>query len=315
MEVLQGMPRGAAGERQVVTVGTFDGVHLGHRALLSRGRQRANELDVPYTVVTFDPPPRTVLFPAAAPDLLNSLEEKLGRLSAAGVDRTAVVEFTREFAQKEAADFMAELDGAFRVAELVLGHDHGLGRGRGGDVDFLKEWGKAHGYSIEVLSAVSVGGEVISSSAIRSALLSCELERANRMLGYPYQLAGRVERGHGVGRSLGFPTANLNPPPGKLVPGEGVYLVAFSVLSSSGHGLMDIGRRPTFGDFRLSVEAYLLDWDRDIYNQSLSVELLRYLRPDAAFPTVEDLVKQMHEDVARARSLIAVGAQSLEAAS
>lgn len=286
-----------------MTVGTFDGLHRGHRAVLDRVLARALSSGLPSLVVTFDPHPLSVLRPGAAPQLLTTPGEKKELLALAGVEYVAVLRFTRELSMYSAGEFVQlVLRPRYALRELVIGYDHGLGRGREGDVDTLQQIGRELDFPVHVVSPVTDGDVAISSSRIREALLEGAVEWANQALGRPYWLTGSVVPGQGRGRRLGFPTANLEVShPEKLLPLEGIYAVRATARAPLGPGLLHLGPRPTFPGAPPSVELYLLSFEGDLYGEVVRVEFLKRLREVRSFGSADELVSQMERDREEAR--------------
>lgn len=292
--------------RTVVTVGSFDGVHLGHQAILRRIRRRAQALEAASVLVTFDPHPLRVVRPQDAPPLLTILAEKQESLAEVGLDYAVFVPFTRAFSRYAPRQFVEEvLVRRLRAAELVIGHDHGFGRGRAGGADELARLGSEHGFTVDVVGGVEAGGSTVSSTRIRRAVAAGDMEAAAVGLGRPYALRGTVVRGLGRGRTLGFPTANLTPPPAeKLLPAEGIYAVRASVGTEIRDGLLHLGPRPTFADAPPAIELFLIDFERDIYGERVVVECLTRLREVRSFATRDELIEQMRQDLAAGRAFL-----------
>jgi riboflavin kinase/FMN adenylyltransferase len=290
-------------EGTVVTVGTFDGVHRGHQDVLARLVEKARREGLRSVVVTFDAHPLEVVRPAAAPLLLTAPDEKIEILAESGIDYLAMLPFTAALAAYPAEQFVDEvLRGRFRLRSLLIGHDHGFGRGRAGDVEVLKALGGARGFGVEVIPAVSTGGGVISSSAIRTAVAAGDLSTAEEALGRPYSVSGRVVHGERRGRLLGFPTINLSPPPPrKLLPPDGVYAVRVATPAGEFGGMMNLGGRPTFDDTARSLEAHLFDAAADWYGARVRVEFLARLRDTRKFESADALVGQLRLDAENAR--------------
>lgn len=287
----------------VVTVGTFDGVHRGHHAVLEEIGRRARRRGSVSVLVTFDRHPLTVVRPEAAPALLTTPDEKKAFLAESDLDYVAFLPFTRKLSRYTPEEFirLVLLD-RFRVEELVIGHDHGFGRSRSGSIDTARRLGAELGFDVDVVPAVTVGDETISSTKIREALSSGDVISAARGLGRPYSFRGPVVHGQGRGRELGFPTANIAPPGGrKLLPLEGIYAVRACVRDRFHHGLLHLGPRPTFAGSPPSIELYLLDFDADIYGERVQVDFLERLRGVEPFASAAALVDQMKRDRDRAR--------------
>ena len=296
----------------VVTVGTFDGVHRGHQAVLSEVVRRGRAAGRSSLLVTFDPHPLEVVNPSAAPRLLTLPEEKQALAGALGIERVEVIAFTPELARLGPEDFVREvLRARFEMKELVLGYDHGFGRGRSGDVELVRRLGREDGFAVEVVGAVTDGGQPISSSLIRTAVAHGDLASAARGLGRPYSLRGTVERGAGRGRTIGVPTINLtSPDPRKLLPPDGVYAVRVELRRKGDGGggkyggMMNQGSRPTFGVQARGLEIHLFDFTGDLYGDSVLVEWVRRLRDTQTFPSRQALVDQIERDAVAARSIL-----------
>ncbi|MCA9785468.1 MAG: bifunctional riboflavin kinase/FAD synthetase [Calditrichaeota bacterium] len=282
----------------VITIGSFDGVHLGHRALLERVRERASEVGGRSGVVTFSPHPRQVLNPDGAPALLCSDEEKLQLLRDCGLDRVVVLEFTADLAALNAEQFIQRLllpEVGF--SHLVIGHDHGFGRGRSGNATTLQELSPRLGFDLEVLPPVEILGGPVSSTRIRHSLALGEIQLAATLLGRPIVLKGRVVSGHGRGKGLGFPTANLAlAPEHGLLPRSGVYAVLALLDGERMPAMMNLGPRPTFGETSLVPEIHILDRQVELNGRELGVELVEFVRDIARFESVAELMTQLARD-------------------
>lgn len=293
------------GERaSVVTVGTFDGVHLGHRDILRRLRDSGAAKDLRAVVVTFRPHPLAVVNPSAAPMLLTPDDEQLEALQADGPLDVVILEFTPELARHTADEFVREiLIDRFHVAELVIGYDHGLGRGRQGDAAALQRLGSELGFVVEIVpAALDAAGAPISSSSIRTSVAHGDLERARAALGRPYAFAGTVVEGEQRGRALGYPTINIALSSSrKLLPPDGVYAVRARTARGVFGGMMNLGGRPTFGDLERTLEVHLFDVSGDWYGERVSVDFVRRLRDTIRFDSVDRLIAQLGEDAKNAR--------------
>lgn len=290
----------------IVTVGTFDGVHLGHWSVLREIGARARISKGRSVLVTFDPHPLRIVRPEAAPPLLTTLEEKKAVLAESSLDYVVFVAFTPELRQCSPRRFVAEfLLGRLGMSELVIGYDHGFGRGRSGNVKTLRAIAAEYRFRLDVVEAVNAGEAPVSSTSIRRALMEGRLSDANRGLGRPYPMTGVVVRGDGRGRELGFPTANiLVAGADKLIPAAGIYACWTNVGKRRLMGALHIGPRPTFPGAEPTVEVHLLDFDGSIYGRRIRLELVEALRTVVAFNTVEALKAQMREDIARTRYLL-----------
>jgi len=298
------LPRDGRGT--VATVGTFDGVHLGHRAVLNEICQRAQVGDRRSALVTFHPHPLRIVRPEAAPPLLTSPTEKKEILAESGLDYAVFLPFTPALSRYEPRRFVEEiLLARLGVDELVIGYDHGFGRGRSGDVSTLQGIGAELGFTVDVVAPVDLGGTPISSSRIRAAVAAGNMQEAADGLGRPYALVGTVVRGEGRGRSLGFPTANLQTSsPDKALPPAGIYAV-WGVSDLGRHpGALHIGPRPTFPGSPPSVELHLIDLDADLYGRRMRVDFVQRQRSVVRFESVDALVAQMRADVEQARQIL-----------
>jgi len=297
----------------VVTVGTFDGVHCGHRDVVSRLVAHARASRRATLLVTFEPHPLEIINPAAAPGLLTTRDEKLALLTRTALDWVAIVPFTPALAQLPAAEFVdAILLGRFRMAELLIGHDHGFGRGREGDITLLRTLGASRGFEVDAVAPVlTSGGEPVSSTLVRRALAAGELERARALLGRPYSVGGTVVAGDARGRLLGFPTLNVAVPDSrKLLPPDGVYAVRVEGSRGRFDGMMNLGGRPTFGDERRHIEVHLFDVGGDFYGDRVDVAFVARLRDTMRFPGPDALVAQLRLDADAARRALTASAES-----
>ena len=293
-----------ADPRSVVTTGTFDGVHLGHQAIIRYLVARAAETGGVPTVVTFDPHPREILTGQAVP-LLTSLDERADALEALGVERFVVLPFSRDLSLLEPEDYVADvLLGTVGMREIVIGYDHRFGRKARGDRALLERLGARLGFTVDVIPEQIEDDVTVSSTEVRRLLADeGDAERAGHLLGRPYQIPGTVVRGDARGRTIGYPTANLRPVDArKLVPALGVYAVRATLADGTeAGGMMNVGRRPTFEtDGARTLEAHLFELDRDLYGQTLTVDLVARLRDEQRFDGVEELVTQLERDRADA---------------
>ncbi len=302
------LPRGIPpGEGTVVTVGTFDGVHRGHWAVLQEIRRRAEARRLRSVLVTFHPHPLRIVRPESAPRMLTTPLEKKEILAESGLDYAVFLRFSRALSRYSPQRFVDEvLVDRLGVRELVIGYDHGFGRGRSGDAELLRDLGAQRGFDVDVVAPVLAGGDAVSSTGIRDAVARGDLRAAAAGLGRPYGVRGVVVRGDGRGRQLGFPTANLGGVAGdKALPPPGVYAVRGSVRSGVHDGALHLGPRPTFPGALPSIELHLLDFDGNLYGEELRVDFVERIRDVRPFGSVEALVDQMRADVARARVILA----------
>ena len=293
-----------------VTVGSFDGVHLGHQAVLQEIDRRARAAGRASVLVTFDPHPLEVVNPGAAPPLLTTGPERLEILAQSPLDYVLILRFDRQLAELPPERFVRDvLLERCGVRELVIGHDHGFGRGRSGDVDTLRRLGAREGFDVDVVDPVDFGGQHVSSSRIRRAVAGGDLRSARAMLGRPYSVVGRVGQGERRGRLLGVPTINLSElSPRKLLPPDGVYAVAVEWRGGRVGGMMNQGPRPTFHDSRRLLEAHLFDFEGDLYDEWVRIEWVERLRDIERFASLEHLKEQLQDD--RTRALAALAGRS-----
>jgi riboflavin kinase/FMN adenylyltransferase len=290
----------------VLTLGTFDGVHVGHTAIIERARADATARGAKLAVLTFHPHPATVLAPSHAPPRLQSLHERLACVAKLGADLAVVQRFTHAFAAIDADAFVRDyLCGHLRLRHVVVGHRVSFGRGRGGSVATLQTLGASLGFTVESLGPVTVDGEEVSSSSVRTAVSAGDMPRAARLLGRTYTLRGRVVAGDRRGRTIGFPTANLHVPGGVMLPPDGVY-AAWTETAAGRYGVaLNIGVRPTFAGHRRTVEAHLLDFDGDLYGTWLRLAIVQRLRGEERFTDVTALRAAIGRDVEQARAALA----------
>jgi riboflavin kinase/FMN adenylyltransferase len=281
-----------------VTVGTFDGVHRGHWAVLEEIARRAAASGGRSVLVTFEPHPLEVVNPEAAPRLLTLEDEKRAVLAQSSVDHVAFLPFTHALSLYTAVQFVREvLEKRFELSELVIGYDHGFGRGRAGDVDLLRKLGREDGFAVDVVPAVMMDGHPVSSTLIRRAVAGGDLETARRGLGRWYSATAPVVQGAGRGRALGVPTVNLAPLSlKKLLPPDGVYAAQVSVEGERRGAMLNLGPRPTFGEAVRTLEAHLFDYAGDLLGRTVTVEFVRRLRDTVKFGSVEELKRQLARD-------------------
>lgn len=296
----------ADGRGTVVTVGTFDGVHRGHWAVLEEIGKRAAASGRRSALVTFHPHPLRIVRPDAAPPLLTTPDEKKEILAESALDYAVFVPFTQALRQYPPRRFVEEiLIDRVGVEELVIGYDHGFGKGRSGDVGTLMEIGVELGFSVDVVPPVDLGEQPISSTRIRNAVAGADMGMAASALGRPYSITGVVVRGDGRGRTLGFPTANLKvADPSKLVPPAGIYAVWGVLRGGAVPGALHIGPRPTFQGSTPTIELHLMDYEGDLYGERVRVDFVEHLRPVLPFDSVAALVEQMKADVEQARGVL-----------
>jgi len=300
-----------SGERSVLTIGMYDGVHLGHRTVIEQLKARAKELGARSVVVTFDRHPMSIVRPEQAPKLLTTLDQKLELLESTGVDAVVVVGFSEEQSRETPVDFVKRvLVDALHCRAVIVGNNFLFGHMRQGNVTLLREMGERHDFSAEGIVLVPRADgvdEPVSSTAIRRALAGGEIDTATRMLGRPYELRGTVVDGDKRGRTIGFPTANVAIPEGMCLPADGVYAAVYRRPDGSEHACaLNLGRRPTFYENQQYslLEAHLLDFAGDLYGEQASIEFLAFLRSEQQFSGLDQLKGQLQVDIEHARSAV-----------
>jgi riboflavin kinase/FMN adenylyltransferase len=288
------------------TIGSFDGVHRGHQAIIENLVQGAHQSGVPAVVITFFPHPSVVLRGPQGPFFLTTPEERAELLDALGVDIVVTLHFDRQMAALSAEEFMRMIAGHLGLRRLLVGYNFALGRGREGNVDRLRELGEQMGYTLELTRPFELGGEVVSSSRIRALLNRGSASEAAQLLGRPYTLSGEVVHGDGRGHGLGIPTANLSVWQERIIPAVGVY-ATWAVIDGTRHpAVTNIGVRPTFENEPVfaRIETHLLDYDRDLYGQKMQLQFIQYLRREQRFPSIQALLDQIHQDIDQTREVL-----------
>lgn len=311
MNIIRGIaaiPKGLA--NTVVTIGNFDGVHLGHQELLKRVIKRAGEINAVSVVITFEPHPAKVLRPDKAPRQLISLQEKIELFQSYGVNVVICIEFTPEFAGKSPDEFAEEiLCNKIGARVIMVGANYKFGKGQSGDISYLRQKGKMLGFEVEVVDPVEIGGHRVSSSRIREHLSKGEVDIAAGLLGRYYSINGVVMPGHHRGAVLGYPTANIYTVY-EAIPKNGIYAVR--VLR--GHVILEgacyIGNQPTFAGEKIGIEVYLFDFSEQLYHEHLTVQFVKMIREEKRFDNKEELIQQIKDDVARAQEVLSVKVMS-----
>ena len=283
-----------------LTVGSFDGVHLGHVDVIRRTVEAARRDGAQPALMTFEPHPRCVLDPANCPPSVTTLQEKLAMVESLGIEHAIVIRFDRDLASLSPQQFIDLLAPAMEVKRWIVGFDFAFGRERRGNA----EWLRANGHAVDVVPPFTLNGKELHSSDVRRLVTLGEMEEVTRLLGREYAMAGPVEAGDKVGRRLGFPTANIAIEPNKLVPALGAYAGRAVAKEGKFIAALSVGYRPTFGGTQLRVEAFLLDFEGDLYQQRLELKFVRYLHPDITFPNTDELVQQLRRDVADTRRIV-----------
>jgi len=282
----------------VVTIGTFDGVHIGHRKILERIIYSANELNCNSMVLTFFPHPRMVLQEGSDVKLLNTMEEKITLLQEISIDSLVIHPFDKEFSRLTAEEFVKEiLVNKLHIRKIIIGYDHRFGRNRTANINDLIHFGKEYGFDVEQISAQEINDNAVSSTKIRNAILEGNIALAKEYLGYNYFFSGTVIKGKQLGRTIGFPTANIHIEEDyKLVPKNGVYIVKGTCNKETFLGMMNIGKRPTVDGKNQTIEVHFFDFDKDIYNQHFTIEILEFIRDEQKFDSLNALKDQIQKD-------------------
>ncbi len=307
MKVYQSIDSYAVSERKtVITIGTFDGVHIGHQKIIEQLNMLKSGKDEVSMILTFFPHPRRVLDQSNDIKMLTTLDEKIDLLSDFGLDELIVEPFTQEFSRLSALEFVRDiLVNKLHLRKLVIGYDHHFGRNREGNFEQLTEYGQLYGFEVVEIPAQEISEVSVSSTKIRKAIEKGDMDTANSYLGYPYRLTGEIVKGQGLGRKLKFPTVNLKVAEDyKLIPMKGVYAVRTVISDKVVFGMMNIGFRPTVGGSGRTIEVHLLDFEGDLYGASLQVDVLARLRDEIKFESVEGLSEQLRKDEAVTRSVL-----------
>ena len=285
--------------KTIVTLGTFDGVHLGHKKILEKVIASSKNLNAESVVLTFFPHPRTVLQSTEEMKQLNTIDEKIVLMNELGIDNLVIHPFNKDFSRLTAEEFVKNvLIGQFNIKKIIIGHDHRFGRNRTADINDLIEFGKEYDFEVEQISAEEINEAAISSTKIRNALNEGNIDLANQYLGYEYMISGKIIEGKKLGRTIGFPTANIFVEENyKLIPKSGVYIVKVNVLEKAFFGMMNIGTNPTTDDSKnQKIEVNILEFDDDIYNKSITIHFLKRIRDEKKFDTLNDLKNQLNLD-------------------
>lgn len=303
MKIFHGTENANITRPTVLTLGVFDGLHLGHQAIMRKVVERAKAIDAVATAITFDPHPRAVLHPDSAPPLLQTLDQRLANLEVLGIEQTIVIPFTREFAGQPAENFLADIvHERLQAKEVYLGKGFEFGKDRGGNIDLLRTMSEKLGFIADEVDEVQLRGMRISSSKIRKLLAEGYVNLARRMLDRPYGVEGVIIRGNRRGHTIGFPTANLKPQ-NRVIPKFGVYATATLIDGSWRKSITNIGVRPTFeSDADPSIETYVFDFEGDLYGNVLRVRFLHRIRDERKFNGIDELKAQIEKDSNRARN-------------
>lgn len=298
MEIIHSVSSFTSSNRTIVTIGTFDGVHVGHQKILEKLISDAKKQRRKSVLLTFFPHPRMVLQKEVNIELINTIQEKASLLENIGLDYLIIHPFSKEFSRLTALDFVRDiLVNQLKTSKLVIGYDHHFGKNREGNINQLREYSTLYGFEIEEIPAQDIDDVSISSTKIRRALHEGNLKTANRFLGYHFSIIGKVVNGKQLGGKIGFPTANIDVKEDyKLIPKTGVYVVRSVIDTIVVNGMMNIGYRPTVDGKHQTIEVHFFDFDQDLYGQELHIELLYFLRDEQKFDSVEALIDQLKKD-------------------
>ncbi|MCZ6775430.1 MAG: bifunctional riboflavin kinase/FAD synthetase [Ignavibacteria bacterium] len=300
MKIIRSLGEIKRDTNSVVTVGSFDGVHLAHREIIREVANRSRMREGRNVVITFDPHPMEVVAsPRNSSGLLSTIDERVALLSTLNIDVLYIIDFTYEFSRSSPVEFyQTYVVNGIGVSEVVVGYDHMFGRDRQAGVEGLVRIGQQFNFSVFAVHPYMVNGELVSSTEIRTALLEGNLEKAKKLLGYSYGMKGTVVSGDGRGKTIGYPTANIKPlSEKKIIPARGVYFVSVQLMGKQYFGMMNIGIRPTVTDERVQMcEVHILDFDNDIYGENVSISFLRRLRDEQKFASMHELAKQLDND-------------------
>ena len=279
----------------VVTIGTFDGVHIGHQKIVNR---LVNHAELDSVILTFFPHPRMVLQQDNTIKLLHTIEEKTSVLNQLGLDHLVIHPFTKEFSRLTAQQFVEDiLVNQLKAKKIIIGYDHRFGRNRTADISTLKDFGEQYGFVVEEITKQDVDDVAVSSTKIRTALQKGQIEKANAFLGQPYMLTGTSVRGKGIGKTLGYPTANIQIEEAyKLIPKNGVYIVKTNFKGVTYFGMMNIGTNPTVGGKSQTIETYFFNMDTDLYGSKMTIQMLKRIRDEKKFASVDQLIEAMQND-------------------
>lgn len=301
MKIFHGTDNANILRSTVLTLGVFDGLHLGHQKIIQKVVSRAKAVNAVPTVITFDPHPRAVLYPESSPPLLQTLDQRLANFNVLGIEQAIVIRFNQEFANQNAEVFLRDIvHERLQAKEVFLGKGFAFGKNRGGNIELLKKISAELGFFADEVPEITVRGQRISSSKIRELLADGKINFARRMLGRPYGVEGQIIHGDQRGRSIGFPTANLKPR-NRVIPKYGVYATANLIDGKWRRSITNVGVRPTFeGDKEPSIESYIFDFDGDLYGDVLRVRFLHRIRDERKFSGIEELKNQIEKDTHRA---------------
>lgn len=304
MQILSNLFEIKLSESTITTIGTFDGIHIGHQKILNSLVRFAKENSLKSVVITFDPHPRKIINKINSIELINTIEEKKEKLKTLGIDYLIIQKFDEKFSETEANKFVEILKNNINIEKLIVGYDHRFGKNRNADINDLKKYGKELNFEVIEIDALEIEEVNISSTKIRSAIKDGNIRLANSYLGYNFFLGGEVVKGHSRGKELGFPTANLKIDEDKIIPKNGVYLVKSKIDHQDVYGMMNIGYNPTFNNKSKKIETHFFNLNKNLYGKIIKIELLEYIREEKRFETVDDLIQRLKLDREKCLKLI-----------
>ena len=304
MQILSNLFEIKLSKSAIATIGTFDGIHIGHQKILNSLARFAKENSLKSVVITFDPHPRKVINKKNSIELINTIEEKKEKIKTLGIDYLIVQKFDEKFSETEANKFVEILKNNINIEKLIVGYDHRFGKNRNADINDLKKYGKELNFEVIEIDALEIEEVNISSTKIRSAIKEGNIRLANSYLGYNFFLSGEVVKGHSRGKELGFPTANLKIDEDKIIPKNGVYLVKSKIDHQDIYGMMNIGYNPTFNNKSKKIETHFFNINKNLYGKIIKIELLEYIREEKRFETVDDLIQRLKLDREKCLKLI-----------
>ncbi|HMC02306.1 MAG TPA: bifunctional riboflavin kinase/FAD synthetase [Flavobacteriaceae bacterium] len=298
----------SAKNKTIATIGTFDGVHIGHQKIIDRLVKSAKRKNLDAVVLTFFPHPRMVLQKDANIKLINTINEKAQLFEKLGVDNLVVKKFTKQFSRLSAEDFVKQvLVNKLKIENIIIGYDHHFGRNRNANINDLRTFGETYNFEVEEISVQDINEVAVSSTKIRNALNEGDIKTANTFLGYNFMLTGVVIEGKGLGKNIGFPTANIFIEESyKLIPKQGVYIVKSNIEGKNVFGMMNIGTNPTLGENKQSIEVHFFNFSKNLYNQNIQVGLLQRIRDEEKFNSLDNLKEQLKKDKQTALDFIAL---------
>lgn len=304
MQILSNLFKIKLSKSTIATIGTFDGIHIGHQKILNSLARFAKENSLKSVVITFDPHPRKIINKKNSIELINTIEEKKEKLKTLGIDYLIVQKFDEKFSETEANKFVEILKNNINIEKLIVGYDHRFGKNRNADINDLKKYGKELNFEVIEIDALEIEEVNISSTKIRLAIKDGNIRLANSYLGYNFFLSGEVVKGHSRGKELGFPTANLKIDEDKIIPKNGVYLVKSKIDHQDIYGMMNIGYNPTFNNKSKKIETHFFNLNKNLYGKIIKIELLEYIREEKRFETVDDLIQRLKLDREKCLKLI-----------